>query len=74
MGCYGASELWITVIVIVLVMAATRLPQLGDALGRAVRNFRRGLSGDNEIDVTPKRLDAPEEAEGSDSKGEPPTA
>lgn len=73
MGCYGASELWITVIVIVLVMAATRLPQLGDALGRSVRNFRRGLSGDNEIDVTPERLEAPEDAP-SDPKDAPPSA
>lgn len=59
MGCPSFQESLIIVFVIVLVLGATRLPQIGDALGRSIRNFKRGLKGDNEIDVTAqaKKLD-----------------
>ena len=55
-GCAGLNlqELLVILFVVVLVMGAGRLPQLGDALGRSIRNFKRALRGDNEIDVTPK--------------------
>ncbi len=62
MGCPSLQESLIIIFVIVLVLGATRLPQLGDALGRSVRNFKRGLKGDNEIDVTPKKkLEPPDD-------------
>ncbi|MBI2374849.1 MAG: twin-arginine translocase TatA/TatE family subunit [Deltaproteobacteria bacterium] len=59
------TEILIVIFVIVLVFGAQRLPQLGDALGRSVRNFKRSLKGDDEIDVTSKvkHLD-----DGSDKK------
>ena len=63
MGCPSFQESLIIIFVIVLVLGATRLPQLGDALGRSVRNFKRGLKGDNEIDVTPKKKLEPGEDE-----------
>lgn len=50
------QEALIILFVVALVMGAGRLPQIGDGLGRAVRNFKKGLKGDNEIDVTPKKL------------------
>lgn len=51
----GFHEILILVFVVALIFGAPKLPQLGDGLGRAVRNFKRGLRGDNEIDVTPQR-------------------
>ncbi len=65
MGCAGLNlqELLVILFVVVLVMGAGRLPQLGDALGRSIRNFKRALRGDNEIDVTPK---VPREVPGPD--------
>ena len=68
MGCLSGQEILIVVFVLALVMGASRLPQLGDALGRSVRNFKKGLSGENEIDVTPtKQVEAktPEEDSGT---------
>jgi sec-independent protein translocase protein TatA len=47
------NELLIIVFVIALIFGAPRLPQIGDALGRAIRNFKKGVKGENEIDVTP---------------------
>ncbi len=55
MGCLSFQEGLIVIFVIVLVMGATRLPQIGDGLGRAIRNFKKGLKGDNEIDITPPK-------------------
>jgi sec-independent protein translocase protein TatA len=55
MGCPSFQESLIILFVIVLVLGATRLPQIGDALGRSIRNFKRGMKGENEIDVTPKK-------------------
>jgi sec-independent protein translocase protein TatA len=37
---------------VLLVFGAARLPQIGEALGKAIRNFRRGASGEGEKDKT----------------------
>ena len=44
----------IILFVVILIFGAPKLPQIGDALGRSIRNFKRALKGDNEIDVTPR--------------------
>jgi len=51
------QEFLVIVFVIALVFGAGRLPQIGDALGRSIRNFKRSVKGDNEIDVTPKKIE-----------------
>ena len=55
----GAGE-WVLVLVIVLVVfGATKLPQLGDGLGRAIKNFKRAVSSANEIEVSAKKPEIP---------------
>ena len=49
----GFQEILLIVFLIALVFGAPRLPQIGDALGRSIRNFKRSVKGENEIDVTP---------------------
>ena len=56
----GFGELLLIFIVILLIFGASKLPQLGDALGKGIKNFKRSVSGDNEIDVTPKKEAIPE--------------
>lgn len=51
----GTSELVIVLLIIVVVFGSTKLPQLGDGLGRAIKNFKRAVTNPNEVDVTPKR-------------------
>ena len=65
MGCPSFQEGLIIVFVITLILGATRLPQIGDALGRAIRNFKRSVKGENEIDVTAdaKKIEPGEEKE-----------
>ena len=50
------NEFLLIIFVIALVFGTPRLPQIGDALGRMVRNFGRSMRGENEIDVTPVEL------------------
>jgi sec-independent protein translocase protein TatA len=51
----GTGEIVLIFLVVMVVFGATKLPQLGDGLGRAIKNFKRAVSGANEIDVTPKK-------------------
>ncbi|MFW6197320.1 MAG: twin-arginine translocase TatA/TatE family subunit [Myxococcota bacterium] len=48
------GELIIVLMIVLLVFGASRLPQIGEGVGKAVRNLKRGLDTDDEIDVTPK--------------------
>ena len=57
MGNLGFGELLLIFLVVLLVFGASKVPQLGDALGRGIRNFKKSMSGDDAIDVTPKKLD-----------------
>lgn len=40
------AELLVVLFVLVLVFGSSKIPALGDGLGRAVRNFRKALKGD----------------------------
>ena len=53
----GTGELILIFIVVILVFGSSKLPALGDALGRGIKNFKRTIN-DPEIDVTPKKIDA----------------
>ncbi|TMA26687.1 MAG: twin-arginine translocase TatA/TatE family subunit [Deltaproteobacteria bacterium] len=51
----GFGELLLIFIVILLIFGSSKLPSLGDALGRGIKNFKKSISGQDEIDVTPKK-------------------
>jgi sec-independent protein translocase protein TatA len=50
---FGIGEL-VIVLLIVLLLFGRRLPDLGEGLGRGIRNFRKSFREPDEIDVTPK--------------------
>ncbi|MGB9715341.1 MAG: twin-arginine translocase TatA/TatE family subunit [Thermodesulfovibrionales bacterium] len=67
----GMQELIIVMIIVLVLFGATRLPELGKGIGQAIRNFRKGMSEPDEIDVTPKKESKKEEIdkkEGSEKK------
>ena len=43
----GASELLLILVIVLVVFGATRVPQVGTALGQAIRNFKKAVSGDS---------------------------
>lgn len=47
----GMGELLIILLIVLLVFGAGRLPQIGEGIGKAVRNLKRGLNSDEDIDV-----------------------
>ena len=51
----GGSEWLVILVIVIIVFGATKLPQLGDGLGKAIRNFKRAVGPGSEIDVTPKK-------------------
>ena len=54
MGAIGWQELLIVLLIVLVVFGAGRLPQIGEGLGKAIRNLKRSLSTDDDIEVTPK--------------------
>jgi len=50
----GTTELLIVLGIVIVLFGARRLPELGSGVGKAIKNFKAGLSGKDEIDVTPK--------------------
>jgi sec-independent protein translocase protein TatA len=45
----GMQELMIIMVIVVVLFGATRLPQLGSGIGKAISNFKQGI---NESDKT----------------------
>jgi sec-independent protein translocase protein TatA len=43
----GFGELVVILLIVVLIFGAGKLPQLGDALGRSIRNFKKSATGDD---------------------------
>ena len=50
----GMGELLIILVIVLLIFGAGKLPAIGDALGRSIKNFKRSATGDNEIEVAKK--------------------
>ncbi|HEX2677049.1 MAG TPA: twin-arginine translocase TatA/TatE family subunit [Polyangiales bacterium] len=53
MANIGFSELLVILMILALVFGASRLPDLGESLGKTVRNFKRGMNENPDIKVTP---------------------
>ncbi len=69
-------ELLIILVVLLLVFGANKIPQLGDALGKGIRNFKKASNeNDDSIDVTPKTEQAQQtQLPAGGATAKPPTA
>lgn len=61
MGRLGFGEIALILVVALLFFGPSKLPQLGDALGKAIRGLKKGLSGVTE-DEAPAAPPAPANA------------
>lgn len=68
----GIGELIIILVIILIVFGAGKLPQIGDALGRSIKNFKRASGGKDEVEVGPKakEISSKEEAKEIPAKDE----
>jgi sec-independent protein translocase protein TatA len=60
MGSIGMPELIIILVIALVVFGAGKLPQIGENMGKAIRNFKSATEKEK-TDVTPKK---PEEIPG----------
>ena len=51
----GIGELLIILVIVFVIFGAGKLPDIGEGLGRGIRNFRKAVKTPDEIDVTPEQ-------------------
>lgn len=54
----GVTELLVILAIVLLMFGSKKLPELADGMGKAIKNFKRGINSDDE-DVTPPPPAAP---------------
>ena len=65
----GPTELIIILVIVLLIFGAGKMPQIGGAMGKAIRNFKSGISGKEEAsDDLTEDLKLEEKPEVSKSK------
>jgi len=51
---FGMPELIVILTIVLLVFGVSRLPEIGGAMGKTIRNFRKASEGKDEIEIKPK--------------------
>jgi len=54
MGSLGMPELIVILVIALVVFGAGKLPQIGENMGKAIRNFKSATEKEK-IDVTPRK-------------------
>jgi sec-independent protein translocase protein TatA len=44
----GVPELLIILVIIVIIFGVGKLPEIGGALGKGIKNFKKSVNGDND--------------------------
>jgi sec-independent protein translocase protein TatA len=57
----GMGELIVILVIVLVIFGANKLPQIGDALGRSIKNFKRASNVEGEDDDKDKDKDAKKE-------------
>ena len=54
----GMPELLVILVIILIIFGAGKLPQIGEGLGKGIRNFRKATTKEpDEVDVTAKKVE-----------------
>ena len=51
---FGMPQLIIILAIILVVFGASRLPEIGGAMGKSIRNFKKASEGKDEIEIRAK--------------------
>jgi sec-independent protein translocase protein TatA len=54
---FGMPELIVILVIVIVIFGAGRLPEIGSALGKSIKNFKKSSEGKDEIDITPRKDD-----------------
>jgi sec-independent protein translocase protein TatA len=50
----GMPELIIIMVIVLLIFGAGKLPEIGGAIGKGIKGFKKSMKEPDEIDITPK--------------------
>jgi len=53
----GSTEILVILVIALVVFGAGKLPQIGEGMGKAIKNFKKAandVSTDDVVDITPK--------------------
>ncbi len=71
----GPWEILLILVVVLLVFGAKRLPEMGAAMGKGIREFKKNISEMKETiekaesdDIPPRKIDAPSTGTGDQKK------
>lgn len=55
----GMPELLVILVIIIIIFGAGKLPEIGGAIGKGIKNFKKATREPDEIDITPenKKID-----------------
>jgi twin arginine-targeting protein translocase, TatA/E family len=54
----GMQELLIILVIVLIIFGAGKLPEIGSALGKSIKNFKKSMNDNNEIaNQPPKKED-----------------
>jgi sec-independent protein translocase protein TatA len=70
----GPLEIAVVLVIVLIIFGPKRLPELGQSMGRGIREFKASISGDNKDKESPedqrRELQASQSA-GEDAEGKP---
>jgi sec-independent protein translocase protein TatA len=72
MANIGFAELIVILLLLTLVFGGSRLPALGESIGKTIRSFKRGMASDDRIEVAKvdvAKIDVAKVERASASKG-----
>ena len=75
MPSIGPVELIIVLVIALIILGPSRLPDVGSALGKSIREFRRAATDVQDatsLDTTPKPVNAPDAAPPAAAPSAPP--
>jgi sec-independent protein translocase protein TatA len=49
---FGLQELLVILVIALVIFGPSKLPQIGSGLGKAIRDFKKGISGDDNEEST----------------------
>jgi sec-independent protein translocase protein TatA len=67
----GPLEIAVVLIIVLIIFGPKRLPELGQSMGRGIREFKNSLSGDKDEDSPEEKR---HELQASESQPTPPAA
>jgi sec-independent protein translocase protein TatA len=60
---FGMPELIVVLVIVLVVFGAGRLPEIGGALGKSIRNFKKASNGKEEIEIKASHPDEEKKGE-----------